>query len=43
MIDFGQMLPFLAGDPPTIRLFSTFEYPHPCLGVSKRPFGASFE
>lgn len=28
---------FVAGDPPTILLFSTFENPHPCSGVSKIP------
>lgn len=29
--------PFLAADPPTIRLFATLENPHPSFGVSKRP------
>lgn len=31
------VLPFLAVDPPTIRLIATFVYPHPSVGVSKRP------
>lgn len=31
-------LPGFASDPPTILVFCTFEYPHPSLGVNKRPF-----
>lgn len=30
-------LPTLLTDPPMIRLFCTFEYPHPSSGVNKRP------
>lgn len=30
-------LPTLAGDPPTIRVFRTFEYPQPSSGVNRRP------
>lgn len=30
-------LPFLAGAPPTMRVFATLEYPHPSSGVNKRP------
>lgn len=29
--------PTLAIDPPTIRVWATFEIPHPSSGVSKRP------
>lgn len=29
--------PTLAGAPPTILLFETFEYPQPSSGVNKRP------
>lgn len=30
-------LPSFAFEPPTIRVFATFEYPHPSSGVSNRP------
>lgn len=33
----GLDIPFLAADPPMIRLFCTLEYPHPSSGVNKRP------
>lgn len=31
--------PTLARVPPMIRVFTTFDCPHPSSGVSKRPFG----
>lgn len=33
----SKYIPFLAGEPPTILLWGTFENPHPSSGVSKRP------
>lgn len=35
-------LPFLAGDPPTIRGAGVAEKPHPSAGVSKRPLILGF-
>lgn len=35
-------LPFFAAEPPTMRLFATFEYPHPSSTVSKRPLMSDF-
>lgn len=37
-IEFLDHLPFLATDPPTMRLWATFDNPHPSSGVSKRPY-----
>lgn len=31
--------PILAGVPPTMRVFVTFDCPQPSSGVSKRAFG----